>query len=322
MRTGLDERVLLVTERGDLSADLLIAELVKQRVAYVRWNVEDFPAASTLTWNPEQLDVQLATGATRWSLSDIKSAWYRRTPRPQREGTQSASVADFINRETSAFLSGVFETSGVPWMNRPSHVQRAENKLTQLALARECGFLVPRTLVTNDPKAARRFVTSVPRAIAKTLGGGTIHDNGTDFALFTHTVTAEALTVDAAVQAAPCIFQEQMVKGFDIRVTVVGKFIFATRIATTHDEVDWRAADRRAVQYHMHRIPEELERRCHVLMQRLGLIYGCLDFVLTPAGEYAFLEINPSGQWGWIDEETHSSITQSIVRLLINADFQ
>ena len=321
MRTVPDRRVLLVTERRDLSADLIIAGLVKEGAECVRWNVEDFPLSSTLAWNPEQTNVCLEHRGERWSLSDFKSAWYRRTPRPNLQGTKSASVADFICRETSSFLHGIFENSALPWMNRPSQVQRSENKLIQLALARELGFFVPRTLVTNDPLAARMFVSSLPRSIAKTLGGGTINDNGTDFALFTHTVAADELVSEFTVQAAPCIFQERIAKAFDIRITVVGDELFATNIATEHDEVDWRAVDRRAVRYSAHRIPEELEQRCRRMLQRLGLTYGCLDFVLTTTGEYVFLEVNPSGQWGWIDQETNTSITESIVRLLINADF-
>lgn len=322
MRTIADNGILLITERRDLSADLIIAGLARQGAKYVRWNGEDFPLSSTLAWDPQQTDVSLGIGSEHLSLDAFKSVWYRRTPRPNLESMKEASFADFICRETSSFLHGIFENSRLPWMNRPSQVQRAENKLTQLVLARELGFSAPRTIVTNDPLAARSFVSTVPRTIVKSLTGGTINDDGTDFAFFTHPVSTDDLMSESTIQAAPCIFQERISKGFDIRVTVVGAALFATKIVTTEDdEVDWRAVDRRALRYHAHRIPEGLGQRCRLMLRRLGLTYGCLDFVLTTAGEYVFLEVNPSGQWGWIDEETGSSITESIIRLLIKADF-
>ena len=52
-------------------------------------------------------------------------------------------------------------------------------------------------------------------------------------------------------------------------------------------------------------------------MRGLSLTYGALDFIVTPDGEHVFLEINPSGQWGWIEEATGLAITNTIVDLLV-----
>lgn len=314
--------ILLITEQRDLSADLIVAGLAKHGVAYVRWNCEDFPLSSTLAWDPLDADAKLGLGDQRLSIEAFRSVWFRRTPHPKLNGAEAGGSADFMGREISSFLEGVFESSRLPWMNRPSRVLHAENKLTQLVLAHELGFSIPRTVVTNDPAAVRAFLSRVPRAVAKSLTGGLIRHDGAHWALLTHPVSTDDLVPESAIQAAPCIFQERIAKGFDIRVTLVGARIFATKIVIPgEEEVDWRAVEPHALRYGSHLIPEELGQRCQLMLRRLGLTYGCMDFVLTPTGQYVFLEINPSGQWGWLDQEVGSSITESIIRLLIKADF-
>jgi D-alanine-D-alanine ligase-like ATP-grasp enzyme len=51
-------------------------------------------------------------------------------------------------------------------------------------------------------------------------------------------------------------------------------------------------------------------------MSRLSLTYGAIDLVLTPDGRYVFLEINPNGQWLWIDEMLSLGISHSIAEWL------
>ena len=312
--------ILLVAERRDLAADLVVAELAKKGAAFLRWNCEDFPLSSTIIWEPTDRNTRLRLGSQRFSLEQFKSAWYRRTPAPILDGTAQVGAPGFVEREISTFLAGVWANSRMLWINGPASVLRAENKLIQLALAQELGFSTPRTIVTNDPSAARSFVAAVPRAVVKSITGGTFEHSDEWWVLLTHAVSAGHLESDAAIQVAPCIFQERIEKGADIRVTLVGADIFAAHIVTTvGDEVDWRALDRHNLSYRPHALPDELGSRCLEMLRRLGLTYGCFDFVLTPARDYFFLEVNPSGQWGWVEHELGFRITESIARLLIEA---
>ena len=49
----------------------------------------------------------------------------------------------------------------------------------------------------------------------------------------------------------------------------------------------------------------------------MKLVFGAIDMIVTPAGEYVFLEINANGQYLWIEKQTGLPITSSIVDLLI-----
>lgn len=53
------------------------------------------------------------------------------------------------------------------------------------------------------------------------------------------------------------------------------------------------------------------------LARRLGLSYCALDLVVTPSGDYVFLEVNPSGQYGWLESLTGLPITRELVRMLM-----
>ena len=53
-----------------------------------------------------------------------------------------------------------------------------------------------------------------------------------------------------------------------------------------------------------------------LLVRRLGLHYGTIDMVLTPDGRYVFLEINPNGQYLWIEKQSGLPITEAVCDLL------
>jgi hypothetical protein len=49
-------------------------------------------------------------------------------------------------------------------------------------------------------------------------------------------------------------------------------------------------------------LPAEVDARCRRLLHELGLVFGCIDLILTPSGEHVFLEVNEMGQFLWLDE--------------------
>jgi len=203
-------------------------------------------------------------------------------------------------------------------MNLPSAIARAEHKLLQLRCARQLGFTIPDTLATNCPEAARSFARDRD-VIAKTVVGSGLVIDGIDHAIFTTVVALEDLSVDSAIQACPIIFQNRIQTQFDLRVTVVGAQVFAARIIVrdrTEMDVDWRKVDPARLHYEHDLLPRELEVKCRKLVAIFGLLYGSLDFIVTPEGEHVFLELNPSGQWGWIERALQIPITNTILDTL------
>ena len=96
----------------------------------------------------------------------------------------------------------------------------------------------------------------------------------------------------------------------------MGERVFAAEIASqssARTRHDWRHYDVDSTPHTVHQLPPAIERACITLVRSLGLVYGAIDFVLTPDGEYVFLEINPNGQYLWIEHLTGLPITAAIV---------
>lgn len=113
------------------------------------------------------------------------------------------------------------------------------------------------------------------------------------------------------------LFQARVKKRFDVRVTVVGEQVFATEI---HNDgpgggLDWRS-NHKTLDYRPCSIPDEVETGIHRLMAMLDLRFGALDFIVTPEGQWVFLEINPNGQWAWIERATGQPVSAAMAELL------
>ena len=120
---------------------------------------------------------------------------------------------------------------------------------------------------------------------------------------------------------APVMAQEYVPKKLELRVTIVGEKIFTCAIYSQGSEktkIDWRHYDSEKVKHEIFKLPKEIEHKILLFMKEAGLKFGAIDMILTPKDEFVFLEVNPSGQFGWIEDLTGMPISKSIAELLIN----
>jgi glutathione synthase/RimK-type ligase-like ATP-grasp enzyme len=114
----------------------------------------------------------------------------------------------------------------------------------------------------------------------------------------------------------PCIFQENIEKRKEYRVTVVGDEVFSASVDSQSNEmtqIDWR---RKKLKFRANILPKEIENLCIKLLMELGISFGALDLIETTKGDFYFLEINPNGQWAWIEIDTGLKISDSIIKFL------
>jgi glutathione synthase/RimK-type ligase-like ATP-grasp enzyme len=226
----------------------------------------------------------------------------------------------FAGREWSAAMPGVWQTPSATWVNPMGASLAASDKLGQLRHAAALGFSVPRTLVTNDPVEAQAFCAAAAGSVlAKPLHSHGLRRRGQRFGVFSQRLEARHLDLLDSLPSSPCIFQQYVDKRVEVRVTVVGKQIFAAEIHSQDVErarVDFRRATG-AVPVLAHDLPAEVAERCRRLTALLGLAYAALDLILTPAGEYVFLELNERGTWRFIEERTGLRITAAVADLLL-----
>lgn len=255
---------------------------------------------------------------TELSLADCKVIWWRR-PQPftLHPEIQRTSHRTFTYNECYEAFSGLWQAHDAFWVNPPPRDEAAARKAYQLRIAQEVGLNIPTTLITNDPDRARDFIAAqgYEKTVYKAFSATEQEWRETRL------LKRNELALIDSVRYAPVIFQEYIPAEFDLRVTVVGEEIFVAAIHSqeTSYKVDYRMAMADA-RFEAFRLPPEVEQGVHALMVKLGLVYGAIDMRLTPDGRYVFLEINPSGQWLFIEERTDQAITASFAQLLAAHD--
>ncbi|MPZ84698.1 MAG: ATP-grasp ribosomal peptide maturase [Actinophytocola sp.] len=296
--------VLVITRDIDVTADLVVRELTRREVAVARLDLADFPQRLTQTCH-------LAPGRSRWTgavrghqrnvdLSAVRAVWYRK-PSPFTVTGLSQTEEQWATAEARMGFGGLLTALDARWVNDPARLAVANQKPYQMAVAAGCGLVVPESLLTNDPEQARDFCRSHPEGVIyKPLYGGPGSENGHRVALRADTVTADEIT--DGVRRTSHLFQVRVPCAYAVRLTIVGRRLFAARIDTPAgvSAVDWRAVHDHLT-YTRVDVPDTVAAGLRAVMDRLGLVYAAPDFVVDHQGAWHFIgDLNPNGQWAWI----------------------
>ncbi|MCA1622070.1 MAG: MvdD family ATP-grasp ribosomal peptide maturase [Acidobacteria bacterium] len=304
--------VLIITHSGDNESVEAVARAVAGRGGRaVRLDTDRFPTETRLAARYGGAGagrVTFLAGAGEFDLSEVGAVWHRRlgvAARVTREmdpQLRAASVG-----ESRASLLGVLAGLTAFRVDPEAAIRRAEHKPLQLRAARGLGLEVPRTLVTNDPAAARDFYAECGgRLVMKMLSSFAVYDReGRENVVFTNPVGREDLEDLTGLSLCPATFQERVEKRLELRATVVGRRVFTASIdsqSSARAAHDWRRDGVGLVdEWLPYTLPPEVEGGLLALMDYFGLNYGAADFILTPDDRHVFLEVNPSGEFFWLD---------------------
>jgi glutathione synthase/RimK-type ligase-like ATP-grasp enzyme len=313
--------VLIVTNKLDAHADRVVELLHDRHSEVFRLNTEDLLSEHTLTWRPGGPSI-LSNKHHRVAIDQVTAVWYRK-PNEYTLSPDLVEYEKFLREELRAVVGGIYRTTrDARWVNPIDNQRRASYKLLQLDTALQVGLEIPATIVTNDPDAAAAFADKHREdgLAIKAVGSGLVH-LPPGFTIFTNRVDAALLRAREKVQCFPQLFQAYVPKEAELRITVVGQRLFTCEMETQSSpnvasRIDWRRYDLDNVPYKAGALPPEVEDRVKTLMTELGLVYGAIDMIRTPDHRYVFLEVNPSGQWLWVEEKTGLPISQTLADLL------
>lgn len=301
--------ILIITNKEDLTADYLIIELLRRSAPHFRLNTEDFPSRTRLSWSigPAGISAVIETPGGQASSSEFRSILYRRPKPPTRlVAAFSPWLHSFVREESNAAIQGFWRSLDCFWVSKPDSIAKAESKLFQLKKARSLGFKVPDTIVTNDPESARAFCEEHEwNLVYKALRTGRVNSDSGPRWIFTSPISQQNRRQIDRVANSPVLLQARYDKISDIRVTVVGNRVFAVEIhSQEHPEAreDWRRVDAANLRHTSYELPSELEMACRELVRDLDLQFGAIDLIRDREGKHVFLEINPNGQWAWIQQ--------------------
>ncbi|RAJ40455.1 ATP-grasp ribosomal peptide maturase [Kitasatospora sp. SolWspMP-SS2h] len=306
--------VLVLTNACDVTADVVLRLLADRRVPVVRFDPgADPPGGASLTarYGPGgQQRGTLRTVSRTLDLSEVRSVWVRRPspyePPPgmaERDGRFAAAQAFW---GTGGILASL---PGAHYVNHPWLIRNAEYKPAQLAAASRSGFLVPNTVITENPEEAREFCSRQPGgAVYKPLWDSRYRTaRGAARQVWVRGVDPAEIT--DAVSVCPHLFQAEVPKAFDVRVTAVGDRLFGVRIESP--DLDWRRRQD-LMSCAPVEVPGPVARSVGAYLAEFRLTFGTFDFAVTADGSWYFLECNANGQWAWQPPGTTAAIAGAL----------
>jgi glutathione synthase/RimK-type ligase-like ATP-grasp enzyme len=298
--------LLIITHKQDYTVDFVVNQLNAAAVPYFRLNCEDLYAA------PYQIQFSAEGVPGLGSLAQISAVWFRRVKAPELPVGTTPYVADYVAGELLALLQNLYLLLDCKWISHPTYIYQAENKLYQLKVAGKLGFTLPETLVTNErPVLADFYRTHNGEVIVKPLyNSRPTQPGGQQQVIFTNRLAPAHVE---QLDLTPAIYQRNIVKAYEVRVTVVGTAVFAAAVDSQVNEAtrqDWRRA---RLSFRAYELPPVVARHCVALVEALHLRFGAIDLIKGLDGHYYFLEINPNGQWAWLETDCGLPISQALI---------
>lgn len=318
--------VLIVTHSEDNECVERVTEALARRgERAVRFDTDRYPGEVALSARLARgaRSLSLESAGERVELDDLTAVWHRRLRTGTRiPETLEAQVRAASVEESRRVVNGLLASLTCFVLDPWARIRLAESKQLQLELARAAGLDVPRTLITNDPAAVRGFFEACGgRVMAKMMASFAIQEDGREKVVFTNPLSAADLEALDGLRLCPMTFQERLEKTVELRVTVVGRRVFTAAIESSSLErarTDWRREGLALLEHWKpHALPAEAELGLLAVMDTLGLNYGAADFVLTPDGRCVFLEVNPAGEFFWLERLGAFPVSEALADVLL-----
>lgn len=313
--------ILLLSNKWDISIDYVVKILHERNQPFLRLNTEDLVERNCTVSLPN-FSFIIENFEKKYNLTeDLSSVLLRRPGKPfefhSENPKPSESTISFVTDQWHAFISGLQSIPNILWINEPMKNNFAEIKINQLTKAKKMNLKIPKTCITSSKNSVQEFWDNCNgKVIAKALYSPLIKEKSKEFFIFSNRITTIDEVSTSELSLAPTIFQEELVNKTDYRLTIIGDDYFCVKInSNSNNEVlDWRTI-KDDITFEKTEIPHDVIEKCIKLVKELGLVFGAIDLAETN-NEYYFLEINPNGEWGWLQKSANLPIAETLVDYL------
>lgn len=322
------KKVLIITHTKDNECIRIVSEnIARLGGTAIRFNVDLYPVQTRLTtlYRNGAWEIYLDDEHNnRHTLHDVTGLWYRRSFNVGL-GLNEVLEGEYLGSahgEVRQTLFGMLEGLHCFHIGKFSHYRRLDSKEEQMKIATMLGLKVPETCITNSPEEARRFVQAHPKgAIVKMQSSFAIYRDGQEHVVFTNAISESDLETIDTLQYCPMQFQEKIEKALELRITIVGKELYCFAVDSQQLEeakVDWRREGVELLeQWKPYDLPEHVAQQLMQLMDVYQMNYGAIDIIVTPEGEFYFLEVNAAGEYFWLDRLMNGVISEQIAKVLL-----
>ncbi|HEX3684023.1 MAG TPA: hypothetical protein VHU83_15940 [Bryobacteraceae bacterium] len=296
---------------------MILAPENDNHTAPLKWALEqaDYPVAcwAGLGWSAQRqaslsfsAEAQLTLGPHALSPGDV--VWIRRPEQPTPNPKVAEADKKFAEGEYRWFSHSLLyflDVLPIRCINKYSASRLINNKSIQLFLARSCGLNVPHTLMSNCPAKVRDYLEhNTDRIICKAFFPHIWQKEGSKSVAVTETfeINKNKLPSDEALTYAPAIYQEMVVKQFDVRMVLLGAAVYSCALYNPKGAIDWRQdTNQGLVRVENIETPAAVEKAVLAFAEKSGVSFGSFDFAIDIEGRWWFLEVNEGGQFLWLD---------------------
>lgn len=314
---------LILSDNNDQTTNLVIDWI---DFNFIRLNSENFIEGIQLELNSYFFTQEISLFKNFVvNLSDVKSFWYRRDDfvlgiNSDKIITEKDSIRFSLEKEwhkLKDFFHIYCESKNSIGSYRKELFQ---NKLTTLFLVQKIGLYIPPTIVTTQKDKLIDFIRKNGECITKAISSMFKTGANNSFqSIGTQLVTNEIIeSLDETF--FPTLLQKKITKIFELRIFYIRGMFYSMAIFSQNDEqtkLDYRNYNREKPNRNIpYILPEKIKVKLHILMDKLDLNTGSIDMIVTPEGEYFFLEVNPTGQFGWVSENCNYYLEEKIADYL------
>lgn len=300
------KKVLIITSSIDSTVDYILNKY-DGIAEFYRFDVDVFSKYEVVLGGTRQWVIS----CSEWSLEkkELYSIYYRKPRLPELD-KYNLDYQGMIAKDIISLINGIVDDFHGKVLTKPYILRKTENKAFQLLYAQKKGLLIPESFVGNSNKRSSNFLDK--KSIIKPLTTGKIK-SGDGVELYQ---TSYFTMLDEDISLTPIYLQEYINKLYEVRMTYIDGCFFTVRI-DSEDKLDWRR-NYRTLQYKIIDCPLEIIGQCTRLLKDFRLYYGAFDFIVDENNQWVFLEVNPNGQWLWLEHELQIPISKKIVKYLVS----
>lgn len=313
-------KYLIISSTIDFSTDLVCYRLLSDNKNFYRLNRDEFLKHEIqIDLQKKYMQIVIDDKEYYVGFDDLEGIYFRAPVFLRTQSKKELSLEEQLERnQWSSFLRNLIIFQRAIWINNPVDVYRAENKMYQLIKAEECGFNIPKTLITNTSAIN---IEKEKKFVIKALDTALFYDLENNKEMFTYSnVVNSSELKEYNLRQAPIFVQEFLEPKIDCRITFIKGKIFSVKIQKDNEGVygDWRFYKEK-LEYIPFQLPKSIEGVITKLMYELNLNFGGIDLVYSN-GRYYFIEVNPTGEWGWLEVKTDMKISSAIKAALCGED--
>lgn len=314
--------ILVLTDKNDVHANILIKKLQQENISHFRLNLDTFSLErTTITFSDNEWTIKNKNKSIK--LHEVSCVWNRKTFVQLMLDEQDKDYQFNIwkNEWNKTLLGLYYHLKDVKWINYYRKNYKAENKYYQLKVAQDIGLNVPDFILSNNKQEILKFGKKHSQIVLKLMNQDFYKIADKEFlGFYVNIVPYEKLLEFSEREENPIFLQKYIEKQFEVRYTVVGDEHFVCKIDSQKSKIakfDWRRYDIPNTPHSVITPPDFIKKAIDKMMNEFGLIYGALDFIVDENDIWYFLEINPSGQYLWIEDLTGLQITNAIKNKLL-----